>query len=214
MSNAIPLAAQIRERAGKGAARATRKEGRVPAVIYGAKKPSTMISLDPQDLRQQLRGGGFFSHVFEIETGGAKEKVLARDIQLHPVTDRPLHVDFMRLTAGAKVHVMVPVEFENELASPGLKRGGVLNIVRHEIDMVCSPESIPEKLVVDLTGLEIGDSLHISAVGLPDGVTPAAEHDFTVATVVAPSAVKSAETEEGEGEGEGEEAAAEEGGEE
>ncbi len=211
MANVIPLAAEIRERAGKGAARATRRAGRVPAVIYGSKKDPVMISIDPLDLRKQLRGGGFFSHMFEINTGGTKEKVLPRDIQLDPVTDVPLHVDFMRFGADTQVNVGVAVVFENELASPGLKRGGVLNVVAHEVELICAPDNIPERLTVDLTGLDIGDSVHISAVNLPDGVqTTIQERDFTVATIVAPSAVKSEAEEAAEGEeamAEGEEAA-------
>lgn len=213
MADVISLAAEIRERAGKGAARATRRAGRVPAVIYGAKKDPVMISLDPLDLRKQIRGGGFFSRVFEINAGGTKEKVLPRDIQLDPVTDVPLHVDFMRFSADTRITVGVEVVFENEADSPGLKRGGVLNVVRHEVELVCAPGAIPERLVGDLAGKEIGDSLHISDITLPGDVELAIkDRDFTVATIVAPSAVKSEAEEAEEAEGAEEAEAEEEGG--
>ncbi|MEO5338267.1 MAG: 50S ribosomal protein L25/general stress protein Ctc [Magnetospirillum sp. WYHS-4] len=192
MTKIIPLAVQPRDRAGKGAARATRRDGRVPAVIYGNKQDPALISLDPKVLKQQIKGGGFFSHVFEIELSGNKEMVLPRDLQLDPVTDRPIHVDFMRVTKDTRITVGVPVNFVNELASPGLKRGGVLNIVLHEIPLVCSPENIPERIVIDLTGLEIGHSIHMDHVNLPEGVVPDTHFkDNTVATIVAPSAMKS-----------------------
>ncbi|MGB0669959.1 MAG: 50S ribosomal protein L25/general stress protein Ctc [Rhodospirillales bacterium] len=205
MSQAIQLAAEVRERAGKGAARATRRSGRVPAVIYGAKLDPVMISLDPIELTKQMNRAGFFTHVFEIEVGGAKHQCLARDLQLDPVTDRALHVDFMRFQADTTINVDVAVEFVNDLKSPGIKRGGVLNIVRHDIELICSPTNIPEVITIDLTGLEIGDSVHISAVNLPEGVTPTiTDRDFTIATIAAPSAMK-AEPVEGEEEEEAEE---------
>jgi large subunit ribosomal protein L25 len=184
----ISLEATLRDRVGKGAARATRRSGRVPAVIYGDKKDPVSISLDPKALRTELSHAGFFSHLIEITLDGAKHRTLARDIQLHPVTDEPLHADFVRVGAGTRTHVQVPVTFENQAASPGLKRGGVLNIVRHELDLICSAENIPEHIVVDLTGLEIGDSVHISAIKLPEGVTSAiSERDFTIASIASPT---------------------------
>jgi len=199
MADVTTIAAELRERAGKGAARATRRSGRVPAVIYGDKKNPVLISLDPLDLMRQLKGPGFFSHVFAIDVGGRTERVLARDLQVHPVTDRPLHVDFMRFGADTKVNVDVVVVFENEEASPGLKRGGVLNVVRHEIELICPADGIPESLTVDLTGLDIGDSVHISDVALPTNVEPAiSDRDFTVATIAAPSVLKTPEEEEAE----------------
>lgn len=214
-SNAFELNAELRERAGKGAARATRREGRVPAVIYGDKKDSVMISIDPLELTKLVQTGSFFAHLVEIKTGKDTHRVIARDIQLDPVSDRPLHVDFMRVTKGATIAVNIPMHYINELASPGIKRGGVLNVVRHEVELNVSPEAIPEAIEVDLTGLDIGDSVHISAVNLPDGCSPTiTDRDFTVATIAAPTVSKvSEETEEAEGE-EGEEGAAEEGGEE
>ena len=214
MAEAYVLNAEKRERAGKGAARATRRAGRVPAVIYGDKKDSVMISLEPIELTKFINTGGFFSHLVEINVDSDKHRVLARDIQLDPVTDRPVHVDFMRISKGSRVAVMVPIHYVNDEASPGIKRGGVLNVVRHEVELSVNPEAIPEFLEVDLDGLDIGDSVHISAVPLPEGVKPTiTDRDFTVATIAAPSAVKSAASEEEEGEEAGAEGG-EEGGEE
>jgi len=210
MAEAYVLSAEKRERAGKGAARATRRAGRVPAVIYGDKKDPVMVSLEPISLKKFIQTGGFFSHLIELDAGGEKHRVIARDIQLDPVTDRPLHVDFMRISKGVKIAINVPLHYINEESSPGLKRGGVLNVVRHEVELNVNPEAIPEFIEVDLTDTEIGDSIHISAVTLPDGVKPTiTDRDFTVATLAAPSAVKSAASDE-----EGEEAEVEEGAEE
>ncbi len=218
MADVNVLAADIRERAGKGAARATRRAGRVPAVIYGNKLDPIMISLDPVVLNRELNKPGFFGRVFEIPVGTDKLRVLARDVQFHPVNDRPLHVDFLRFSADTRINVDVSVVFLNEDDSPGIKRGGVLNIVRRELDLICAPDKIPETIEIDLTGLEIGDSIHISQIALPEGADSAiTDRDFTIATIAAPSVVKAeaAEGEEGEeGAVEGEEAAAEETGEE
>jgi large subunit ribosomal protein L25 len=191
MSEVHSLGALPRARAGKGAARQTRRDGRVPGVIYGNKQDPVMISLEPKEFTRELHKSGFFATLFDVALDGAKHRVLPRDVQFDPVTDRPIHVDFLRVSADTKVHVNVPVIFRNELASPGLKRGGVLNIVRHDIELICAADRIPHELIVDLTGLDIGDSVHISAIKLPDGVAPAiADRDFTVATIVAPSAQK------------------------
>ena len=222
MAEAYVLSAEMRERAGKGAARATRRSGRVPAVIYGDKKDPAMVSLEPIALKKFIQTGGFFSHLVEIEAGGDKHRVIARDIQMDPVSDQPIHVDFMRVSKGVKIAVNVPLHYINEEEAPGLKVGGVLNVVRHDVELNVSPEAIPEFIEVDLTGLELGDSVHISAVTLPEGVAPTiTDRDFTVATIAAPSSVKSAaseeeeaEGEEGEGEEGTEEGATEEGGEE
>ncbi len=196
MAQASTLNAELRERAGKGAARATRRAGRVPAVIYGNKQPPVIITLDPLELAKELRGQGFFSRVFELEVGGDKHRVLPRDMQLHPVTDVPMHVDFMRFSAKTRLNIDVAVIFENEEGSPGLKGGGVLNIVRHTIELLCSPDNIPESLTVDLTGLEVGDSVHISAIKLPDDVElTITDRDFTVATIAAPTIVEEIEEE-------------------
>lgn len=194
MSEVHSLEAMPRARAGKGAARQTRRDGRVPGVIYGNKQDPVMISLEPKALVRELHRSGFFATLFDVELEGARHRVLPRDVQFDPVSDKPIHVDFLRVSSDTKVHVEVPVIFQNEPASPGLKRGGVLNIVRHEIELICSADSIPHELVFDLTGLDIGDSIHISAIKLPQGVTPAiGDRDFTVATIVAPSAQKAEE---------------------
>lgn len=209
MAQAHPLNAELRERAGKGAARAVRREGRVPGVIYGNKQEPVLISLDPVDLMKEYQNAGFFSHVYEIAVGGEKYKVLARDMQTHPINDLPIHVDFMRFSAKTRLAVNVYVEFVNEEQSPGLKEGGVLNVVRHEVELRCSPESIPESLIADLSGLDIGDSLHISAITLPEGVElTITDRDFTIATIAAPTIFTEVEDEEGE-EGDEAEGAAE-----
>jgi large subunit ribosomal protein L25 len=198
MSDMLNLPAETRERAGKGASRVLRREGRVPAVVYGGKEEPLSIHVEEKELRRQLGTGHFFNSIVEIEVGGKKVRTLPKDVAFHPVTDRPLHVDFLRLSANSKVHVEVPVVFTNEEASPGLKRGGVLNIVRHKLELVCDPTAMPEDIQIDVTGLEIGASIHISHVTLPKGVTSAiTDRDFTIATIIAPSALKS---EEGEAE--------------
>jgi large subunit ribosomal protein L25 len=217
MSEVITIAAQAREGAGKGPARATRKAGRVPAVIYGAKRAPNLISLDPRDVQREMHTGAFLATLYEIDVEGKKERVLPKDIQFHPVTDWPLHVDFFRVSASSTVTVGVTVNFLNDEESPGLRRGGLLNVVRHEIELNCRADSIPSEIEVDLTGLDIGDSVHISMVTLPDGVEPTiTDRDFTIATIAAPTVVhdeaaeEAAEGEELEEEGvEGEEGEAE-----
>ena len=195
MSEIVTVPATIRERAGKGAARATRRAGLVPGVIYGDGKEPIMIAIDPRVIVKELNKGTFFTHVYEIEADGQKHRAIARDLQFHPVTDRPEHVDFLRVGQKTAVTLEIPVVFVNETASPGLKRGGVLNIVRHEIEVSCLADAIPESIEADLTGLEVGDSLHISAINLPPGVKPTiTDRDFTIATVAAPSGLKSAES--------------------
>ncbi|SCA55562.1 50S ribosomal protein L25 [Candidatus Terasakiella magnetica] len=204
------LTAQKRETAGKGAARAIRREGLVPGVVYGDKKDPVSISIDPKELWIQLHTGQtFFASTGEIAIGKSKETVICRDVQFHPVTDQPLHADFLRLGKGAKIVVAIPVNFINEDASEGLKRGGVLNVVRHEIEAIVPASSIPEAIVVDLSGTNIGDSIHVSAITLPKGVEPSiTDRDFTICSIAAPSSGEKAavETEE---EGDEEEAAEE-----
>ena len=188
MAQVATMNVELRDRAGKGAARATRKAGRVPAVIYGNKLDPVLISLDPVELMIQIRGPGFFSRVYELDADGDKNRVLPRDLQLDPVTDQPLHVDFMRFSSKTRLKVEVTVVFENEEGCPGLRVGGVLNVVRHAIELLCSPDSIPESLFVDLSGLEVGDSVHISAIKLPEDVElTIKDRDFTVATIAAPT---------------------------
>jgi large subunit ribosomal protein L25 len=193
MSQNFTLAAEVRQRAGKGASRAVRRTGRVPAVIYGAGQPATTIHVEEKILVRQLNTGHFMNAVVELEIDGKVERTLPRDVQFHPVSDRPIHVDFLRLAAGGSITVNVPVHFTDEEKSPGIKRGGVLNIVRHEIELNCPSDNIPEEIRISLAGREVGDSIHISAVDLPEGAKPTIDRDFTIATLVAPSALKSEE---------------------
>lgn len=209
MADVISLSARARDRAGKGAARAVRREGFIPAVIYGAKEPPITISLEPKGLRRELSRTGFFTTLTDIDVDGTAHRVLARDVQFHPITDRPMHVDFLRVSANTRITVAIPMVFENEEECPGLRRGGVLNIVRHEIEVECRADGIPHSLLADLAQLEIGDSIHISDIALPDGVVPTiADRDFTVATIAAPTVVRD---EALEAEAEAEAAEAEEG---
>ena len=188
------LKAQARSGVGKGAARALRRQGLVPAVIYGDKKPATPIAISFSDINRRIYAGGFLSHTITIDVDGAKETVIPRDYQLDVVKDFPLHVDFLRVGKGSKINVQVPVHFINEEASPGIKRGGVLNIVHHTLDLTVDASNIPEFVEVDLTGLDVGQSIHISSVKLPKGTTDHShEADVTIATIVAPSGLKSEE---------------------
>ncbi|MBC7497080.1 MAG: 50S ribosomal protein L25/general stress protein Ctc [Sphingomonadaceae bacterium] len=194
MSEAMKLAASVRDRGGKGASRAVRLTGRVPAVIYGNKSTPTMIHVPLKELTKLLSGGHFMNSVVEVDVDGTVERTLPRDVQFHPVSDRPIHVDFLRLAAGSAITVAVPVHFIDEDKSPGMKRGGALNIVRHEIELSCPSDAIPDQIDISLAGLDIGDSVHISAVKLPEGVTSViTDRDFTIVTMVAPSALQSAD---------------------
>ena len=196
MSQSYELKAEAREQVGKGSARAVRRNGQIPAVIYGDKQPPLAIALSWKDVYYKIHGGGFLTTVATIDVGGKKIQVLPKDFQLDPVSDSPLHVDFLRVSKNTEVNVNVPVHFINEEKSPGLKRGGVLNIVRHEVEFHCPANAIPEFITVDLDGTDIGDSIHISAVKLPAGVKPViADRDFTIATVAGSSAMKSETTE-------------------
>jgi large subunit ribosomal protein L25 len=200
MSEALTLSAETRDRAGKGASRALRREGRVPAVIYGNKQDPQSISLNERELMKLLMTGYFMNSVVMVNG----ELTLPKDVTFDAVTERPLHVDFLRISKNATVHVNVPVVFTDEEASPGIKKGGVLNIVRHELALICNAQSIPDDIKISLAGLEVGDAIHISSVTLPKGSTSEIDdRDFTIATVVAPSALKSSE-----GDNETEEAAA------
>lgn len=218
------MTAEPRDRAGKGAARATRRNGRVPAVVYGDHKDPILVSVEPIALMMSLRDSGFFSHLLDLSVGGETVRVLPRDVQFHPVTDQPLHVDFMRIGKGTRITVTIPIEYEGEEKSPGIKLGGVLNVVRHEVEVRCDPENIPETIVLSLEGLEIGDGLRISDAGLPDDVQPTiGDRDFILATIAASTAMSEeaaaaqaeadAEDEDGEdgATAEGEEGTAEEG---
>jgi len=196
MSEQLTLPAQARERAGKGASRALRREGRVPAVVYGDKKEPLSVHVEEKLLVKMLHSGHFMNSVVMVEVDGKQNRTLPKAVDFHPVSSRPIHVDFLRIGEHSQVRVNVPVRFDNEEASPGLKRGGVLNIVQHDLELICDAAEIPDEIHIDLTGLEIGDSIHISQVKLPKGVASAIDdRDFTVATIVAPSAMKQIEEE-------------------
>jgi large subunit ribosomal protein L25 len=191
MPEIISLSAEPRTGIGKGASRAARRAGRVPGIIYGDGKEPQPISLEPRELARAINRAGFFATIVDVSLGGAVQRTLAREVQLHPVNDTALHVDFMRVGAGAQVHVSVPVSFINHDSSPGLRRGGILNVIRHTIDIACAIDAIPERLVVDLNGLEIGDSVHIETVTLPEGVrSMLSSRDSTIASIAASSAVR------------------------
>jgi len=207
MADISEIKATSREKPGKGAARAARREGLVPAVIYGEKQPPVPINVDYKTVWTHLQTGQFLSTVYMIDVGGDKTRVIPRDIHLHPVRDFPMHVDFLRLGKDSRITVSVPVVFENEDLSLGLKRSGVLNVVRYEIEVSCPADSIPTNLTVNLEGLDIGDSIHFSAITLPEGVNATiTDRDFTVVTIAGAVSSEDEEAEEGE---EGEEAAAE-----
>lgn len=199
MSQIVTVDAIKKDRAGKGAARATRREGRVPAVIYGDKKEPTMISLDPRDVWRELQSGAFFTRLYEFNVDGENARTLARDVQFHPVTDQPMHLDFLRVGPDTMVTVDVPVRFLNETTCPGIKRGGLLNVVRHAVELLCKADSIPESLTFDLANTKMGETIHISAFELPEGVTPTiTDRDFTVATIAIPSRLRGVADEEEE----------------
>lgn len=216
MANAV-LKAELREKAGKGSSRALRREDKIPAVIYGDKKEPTMVTITRVNLMKELNKGGFMNTSYELQIGKDKETVLPRDVQFHPVTDWPLHVDFLRLAKGSSLNVMIPIHFVGDEECPGLKAGGILNVVRHEVEFSCPANAIPEAIEIDISLLEMNDSVHISTVKLPKGVTPVIDdRDFTIAMVSAPSGLKSSDTDDEDeaAEGEGEEETTEEGGEE
>ena len=191
MSEQLTLPAEARDRAGKGASRALRREGRVPAVVYGQKSEPLSIHVEEKLLSKMLSTGHFMNSVVMIDVGGKPTRTLPKAVDFHPVSSRPVHVDFLRISEHTKVTVAVPVRFDNEEASPGIKRGGVLNVVQHELELVCDAAHIPDEIHISLDGLEIGDSLHISQVKLPEGATPAiTDRDFTIATIVPPSGLK------------------------
>ncbi|GGJ49788.1 50S ribosomal protein L25/general stress protein Ctc [Sphingopyxis bauzanensis] len=194
MSDQLVLSAETRDRGGKGASRELRREGRVPAVVYGGKEEPLMIHVEEKLLMKQLMTGHFMNSVVMIDVGGKQIRTLPKDVAFHPVKDRPIHADFLRISKDSKVQVAVPVVFINEEASPGLKRGGVLNIVRHELELICDADKMPDDIEIDVTGYDVGDSIHISNVTLPKGSESAiTDRDFTIATIVAPSAMKSSE---------------------
>ena len=202
MAETVTFNAESRAQVGKGAARATRRNGRVPAVIYGDSKDSLSISLDPRQLNRELSHAGFFSTLIDISLDGSQNLVLCRDIQLHAVTEAPLHADFLRVTDHTRIAVEVQVNFLNEEECPGLRASGVLNIVRHEVELNCRAGAIPAEITIDLANREIGDSIHISDIDLPNGVTPVIDdRDFTIATIAAPNVMEEVAEEEDAEEG-------------
>ena len=199
MSEQLTLPAEARERAGKGASRALRRDGRVPAVIYGDKKEALSVHVEEKLLAKMLSTGHFMNTIVMVDAGGQAHRTLPKDVQFHPVNSRPIHVDFLRIGEHAQITVAIPVRFDDDEESPGIKRGGVLNIVQHELELVCDAAHIPDEIHISLAGLDIGDSIHISQVTLPEGTKAAIDdRDFTVATIVAPSAVKAEEAEAAE----------------
>jgi large subunit ribosomal protein L25 len=191
MPEVISLSAEPRASAGKGAARATRRAGRIPGIIYGDGKEPMPISLEPRELSRAIHRAGFFATIVDVSVDGTVQRTLAREVQYHPVSDAALHVDFMRVGAGATVNVSVPVSFINHDRASGLRRGGILNVIRHSIDIACAVDAIPDRIVVDLSGLEIGDSVHVETVTMPEGVRAVlGSRDSTIATIAASSAVR------------------------
>jgi large subunit ribosomal protein L25 len=187
MAGTKTLNATARDGTGKGAARGVRREGRIPGVIYGGGDAAMPISLDYRELNKLIYAGHFLTTIFELDVGGAKQRVIPRDYQLDPIKDQPLHVDFLRLKPGASLRVEVPVHFINQDICPGLKHGGSLNIVRHAIAMRVPADAIPEAVVADLASLQINDSVHIDAIPLPEGCKlTQRERDFTIATIAPP----------------------------
>jgi len=202
MSKTYELKAEARDRVGKGSARELRRNGKVPAVIYGDKQPPLAITLSYKDVFYKIHGGGFLTTVATINLDGQKIRVLPKEYQLDPVRDFPMHVDLLRVGRDTLVTVQIPVRFINEEKSPGIKRGGMLNVVRHEIEANVPANAIPDVIEIDLDGTEIGDTIHISSVALPEEVKPTiTDRDFTVATIAAPAGLKSEDSEEAEAEG-------------
>jgi large subunit ribosomal protein L25 len=187
MAEIKKLAATVRSGTGKGAARSVRREGKIPAVIYGGGEAATPISLSYRDVHKLIYAGHFLTTIFEIEIDGKAERAIPRDYQLDVVRDTPMHVDFLRLKSGSKLKVGVPVHFVNVETAPGIKRGGSINIVLHTVELLVPADNIPESITADLTGLDFNDSVHISAVKLPEGVTPVDKSNFTIATISPPA---------------------------
>jgi large subunit ribosomal protein L25 len=197
MSNEHKLEAQLRERGGKGAARELRRNNMVPAVIYGDKKDPLSIALPAKELTMMIHSGGFMTNILNVDADGTSHKVLPKDYQLHPVKDTVMHVDLLRVSNKTIVTVEIPVHFENEEECPGLKEGGVLNVVRHTVEVNCPANSIPDTFTVDLTPFNLGDSINISSVALPEGVEPTiTDRDFTLATIATPAGLSSQDDED------------------
>ena len=201
MAETTIVNANLRNNIGKGSARAIRRSGRIPAIIFGDKKDTVSIDIEEREYKKLMNQSAIFSRLINISLGGKSNIVLTRDIQVHPVTENPLHIDFLRIGKGSSITVSIPVSFINEELSPGLKSGGVLNTVRFELELKCPADNIPEKIEIDLEGSVVGDSIHISAVKLPDGVKPTiTDRDFTIATIAAPTIMVEPSVDEIDGE--------------
>ena len=197
MADTTIINGNLRNSTGKGSARAVRRAGRIPAIIFGDKKETISIDIEERDYKKIMNQSGIFSRLLDLSVDGKSNLVLTRDIQFHPVSENPLHVDFLRIGKGSNINVSVPVSFINEELSPGLKTGGVLNTVRFELELMCPADSIPEKIEINLEGLVVGDSIKISSVNLPDGVSSTiTDRDFTIATIAAPTVMSEVSTEE------------------
>jgi large subunit ribosomal protein L25 len=197
MAETPVLEAVARAGVGKGAARTARREGFVPGVIYGGGEPPVTININYNTLLKQLKAGRFLSTLINVDVEGTQHHVICRGVQRDVVKDKPIHLDFLRLSDSSRISLYIPVEFVNRGASPGLKRGGVLTVVRPEVELVVTAGEIPEKLVVDLTGTDINDTIHISDVELPSGARPTiTDRDFVIANIQAPSGLRSEEDEE------------------
>ncbi len=185
------LETQARPALGTGPARQLRRDGLIPGILYGAKKDPVSFAINAHQLLKELQKPHYHTHLFEMSLEGKKHKVLIKNVQVHPVTDVPLHIDLLRVDATARLQVQIPFTFLNEEKSPGIKRGGVLNIVHHDLLLSCPPDGIPESLTIDLGGYEIGQTIHLSMINLPAGVTSTLAPESTIATIVAPSGLKS-----------------------
>ena len=196
MAETTILNGNLRTNTGKGFARASRRAGRIPAIIYGDKQDTISIDIEEREYKKIMTQSGIFSRLLDLNVDGKSNIVLTRDIQFHPVSENPLHVDFLRIGKGSTITVSIPVSFINEELSPGLKTGGVLNTVRFELELECPADKIPEKIEINLEGLVVGDSIKISTVNLPDGVNPTiTDRDFTIATIAAPTKMAEVSTE-------------------
>ena len=197
MADTTIINGNLRNSTGKGSARAVRRAGRIPAIIFGDKKETISIDIEEREYKKIMNQSGIFSRLLDLSVDGKSNLVLTRDIQFHPVSENPLHVDFLRIGKGSNINVSVPVSFINEELSPGLKTGGVLNTVRFELELMCPADSIPEKIEINLEGLVVGDSIKISSVNLPNGVNSTiTDRDFTIATIAAPTVMSEVSTEE------------------
>ena len=197
MADTTIINGNLRNITGKGSARAARRAGRIPAIIFGDKKETISIDIEEREYKKIMNQSGIFSRLLDLSVDGKSNLVLTRDIQFHPVSENPLHVDFLRIGKGSNINVSVPVSFINEELSPGLKTGGVLNTVRFELELMCPADSIPEKIEINLEGLVVGDTIKISSVNLPDGVSSTiTDRDFTIATIAAPTVMSEVSTEE------------------